>query len=297
MDATSSPGAGAGTPAWRTGAFAGEFGDAFISDTELEGGQVAPSIEILVGVVRDVLETRRAELTLFGNSQADKIARICTDLLDAAERDRAVGGIGPASRSGGLNNDAFAVLLETFVKRLAALTPGQRVVVSGGWAKKSGGHAVMHVVEREVGGTYAFVTCNTGDGLQYHPTHGGSYPKEKQKTAMRFGAIPPERALEPSLWYMFFRQKVTRNVENSPEMLYEVMLPFLRGAGAYQDAVDRMHSGEIDVGNWRHDLGAHEEETVQGVENTGAHARPAPLARPNHARRRLVPTTSPPTTL
>jgi hypothetical protein len=239
MDATSSPGAGAGTPAWRTGAFAGEFGDAFISDTELEGGQVAPSIEILVGVVRDVLETRRAELTLFGNSQADKIARICTDLLDAAERDRAVGGIGPASRSGGLNNDAFAVLLETFVKRLAALTPGQRVVVSGGWAKKSGGHAVMHVVEREVGGTYAFVTCNTGDGLQYHPTHGGSYPKEKQKTAMRFGAIPPERALEPSLWYMFFRQKVTRNVENSPEMLYEVMLPFLRGAGAYQDAVDR----------------------------------------------------------
>ena len=72
MDATSSPGAGAGTPAWRTGAFAGEFGDAFISDTELEGGQVAPSIEILVGVVRDVLETRRAELTLFGNSQADK---------------------------------------------------------------------------------------------------------------------------------------------------------------------------------------------------------------------------------
>ena len=129
-------GAAASAPMWRTGAFAGEFGDAFISDTELEGGQVAPSIEILVGVIRHVLKTRREELTSFRAGDPDKIEHICTDLLEAAARDQAVGGVGPASRSGSLNNDAFAVVLEKFVKRLAGLGPGQRVVVSGGWAKK-----------------------------------------------------------------------------------------------------------------------------------------------------------------
>ena len=216
--ASSAEAAAAGrTPAWRTGAFAGEFGDAFISDTELEGGQVAPSIETLVRVIRAVLSERARELTAFGDDHAPSdVERICDDLLDAAARDRRVAGIGPARRGAGIDNEAFASLLERFVKRLAALEPGQRVCVSGGWAKKSGGHAVMHVVEREPGGTYAMVTCNTGDGLQYHPSHDGDYPKQKQKTAMRFGGIPPERALEPSLWYMFFGKK-SRAMSKTPQ--------------------------------------------------------------------------------
>ena len=37
----------------------------------------------------------------------------------------------------------------------------------------------------------------------------------------------------------------------------------------YQDAVAKMHSGEVDVNNWRHDLGSHQDQFIKGVENTG----------------------------
>ena len=37
----------------------------------------------------------------------------------------------------------------------------------------------------------------------------------------------------------------------------------------YQDAVTKMHSGEVDVNNWRHDLGSHQDQFIKGVENTG----------------------------
>ena len=136
---------------WRNGAYAGEFGDAFIADTELEGGQVAPSITILLGVVRDAVIARRGreagELTAFDpDVDFPKIERICADLEAAAERDNAVSAVGPHRKGAGLNNAAFALLLKTFVNKIAALEPGARIVVSGGWARKKGGHAVMHVV-------------------------------------------------------------------------------------------------------------------------------------------------------
>ena len=41
------------------------------------------------------------------------------------------------------------------------------------------------------------------------------------------------------------------------------------GLGIYQEAVDAMHSGEIDCADWRHDLGAHVDPVVTDVENTG----------------------------
>ena len=75
-------------PMWRNGAYAGEFGDAYIADTELEGGQVAPSIKTLLKVVRDsVLSKRGPELTAF-DPEVDfpKLERICSDLESAAER-------------------------------------------------------------------------------------------------------------------------------------------------------------------------------------------------------------------
>ena len=37
----------------------------------------------------------------------------------------------------------------------------------------------------------------------------------------------------------------------------------------YQDSVTRMHSGEISVSNWRHDLGTHQPQVIEGIENTG----------------------------
>ena len=52
-DSCAAPGTASGKPAWRWDAFAGEFCDAFIKSTGLEGAcGSAPSIDELVSVVR-----------------------------------------------------------------------------------------------------------------------------------------------------------------------------------------------------------------------------------------------------
>jgi hypothetical protein len=151
---------------WRSGAFAGEFGDVFIKDTNLEGGQVAPSIEYLAHLCETItLADRRSELTLFSDNDMSNVLTIIDDLKKAAKRDRVLDEIrAKRGASSSLNNVIYADLLQTFVTSLSELAVGQRVVISGGWSGESGGHAIMHCVEREQNGMYAIVTFNTGEG-------------------------------------------------------------------------------------------------------------------------------------
>ena len=98
----------------------------------------------------------------------------------------------------------------------------------------NGGHAIMHVLEREAGTTtasasgpsratgaagaagagekkdggaggaeedsFAFVTINTGEGVNYHPSIDTDYPKSKYKTAIRMAGIPRSRIMDPAVW-------------------------------------------------------------------------------------------------
>ena len=97
-----------------------------------------------------------------------KVRIIIEDLKKAANRDRVLDEIrAKRGDSSSLNNVIYADLLQTFVTTLSELAAGQRVVISGGWSGESGGHAIMHCVEREQNGTYAIVTFNTGDGTEF----------------------------------------------------------------------------------------------------------------------------------
>lgn len=69
---------------WRNGAYAGEFGDAFISDTELEGGHSAPAIATLNRVINHILTTRRHQLTLLNDDDIKVVRRVCSDMDGAA---------------------------------------------------------------------------------------------------------------------------------------------------------------------------------------------------------------------
>lgn len=60
-------------------------------------------------------------------------------------------------------------------KRLGELQPGQSLVIPGGWSDETGGHAVTYIVECEREDSYAFVICNTGEGLKYHPASGNFF--------------------------------------------------------------------------------------------------------------------------
>lgn len=70
------------------------------------------------------------------------------------------------------SNDRLTTCLEYVKKRLEELKPGESLVVPGGWSDETGGHAVTYIVECEGEDSYAFVICNTGEGIKYHPASG-----------------------------------------------------------------------------------------------------------------------------
>jgi len=93
---------------------------------------------------------------------------------------------------------------------------------------------------------FNFLFFFLSSGVGYHPSKPGeSYPKTKQKCAMRFSNIAPERMLDPAAWYLFFNIKVTAKKENRPSMIYDVFLPFLND-GPIGEAVDR----DIETSGW-----------------------------------------------
>ena len=126
---------------WRNGAFAGEFGDAFIADTDLEGGHSGPAITQLLTVVRAVLEARLSECSLLTEADGAIVRGVADGLEGAAaiEEDK-----GDAKAF-----DNFATFLSTWMAKLRALQPGERLPFCGGWMGKGGGHALMFVAERE----------------------------------------------------------------------------------------------------------------------------------------------------
>lgn len=50
-------------------------------------------------------------------------------------------------------------------------------MILAGWRTPDGGHVFFHTVERVSATHINFGVCNSGDGLNYHPTSLEKYPK------------------------------------------------------------------------------------------------------------------------
>lgn len=214
-------------PVWRTGAFAGEFGDAYIKNTNLEGGQTGPSIITLNRIIRSFVKPD--ECSALGDDYG-KIENLCRDLDWAAEIDR----------SG--DPESFTNVLDNITVRIKSLRERQRLLVPGGWATRTkGNHAIFYVVEcLTEGEMFSMTVCNTGQGIFYHPMKGGGSDigvKPKVKTAMHFENIPIDRMGSADVWYMILRQKFNPSDCNGEKIVYEVILPHLAGRPLH-DAVD-----------------------------------------------------------
>jgi hypothetical protein len=221
-------------PIWRTGAFAGEFGDAFIKDTNLEGGSCSDALKLLLPIIESCLhEENDVDPSCFTGSDVSKLLGIVNDLRHAIEIQDC---IEHSAKDPGMN--AFLTLLKTIPSEIKKLAANSRIIIPGGWATPSGGHAILYVVECYAPGKFAFCVCNTGNGISYHPSINVDYPKTKYKTAMRFGEIPLQRISSVEFWYMLLNLMVSRSVHHRPEVVYEVLLPFLAG-GSFHSLVER----------------------------------------------------------
>jgi len=130
-------------PIWMNKAFVGEFGDAFVADTSLEGGHIGPSIVTMVDVAKlSVKEYRRSNaLSCFRKSSDFNVVNTVLEKLSQAARVEFE-----------LNRVSYPDNFEKFVseraKEVQDLSVSDFVIWPGGWLEQGGGHAIMYTIER-----------------------------------------------------------------------------------------------------------------------------------------------------
>jgi len=183
----------AGTPCWRTGAFAGHFADAYLQNTNLEGGKVAPSIALLADIVTSVARGKHDECGGLPSSVREVLRSASRRMQTAA---RFAGAISQTER----DPERFLACMNHVRRSILNLPANDFLVLDGGWKHKRGGHALFYIIERDcdidasgpVGGEegkgccgvepcecprFTFSVCNSGEGLSFHEADMSAYPK------------------------------------------------------------------------------------------------------------------------
>lgn len=114
---------------WRTGAFAGEFGDAFIKNTNLEGGDVPSSMELLTNVIRplvDVPALAAQHLPLLDEKDLQELSSVLKSFDEAVTLGRRLFGMR-------LQSEKFVAFLTDWIALVRDLPVGQFLIVNGGW--------------------------------------------------------------------------------------------------------------------------------------------------------------------
>eukprot|EP00658_Telonema_sp_P-2_P010324 TRINITY_DN13891_c0_g1_i1.p1 TRINITY_DN13891_c0_g1~~TRINITY_DN13891_c0_g1_i1.p1 ORF type:complete len:1462 (-),score=417.56 TRINITY_DN13891_c0_g1_i1:67-4452(-) len=222
-------------PIWRQSAFAGQFGDAFIKNTQLEGGQIGPAVKTLLELTRPVVD-KAEDMVGFQDSDKPALNKVLDSLQQLADIDDLLGKI--KGTSSGIEYTEWAGLVKQFSDMAKNLQVGERMVYPGGWTNTNPArnHAVVMIFERTTDDKFAVVTCNTGGGVEYHPVTAKDYPKSKMQCALRIGDIPEATACDESLWYMILKLQLFACEENSRSFWYEVIIPHLT-AGNPEEAI------------------------------------------------------------
>ena len=206
-------------PMWYSKAFYGEFGDAFLQDTTLEGGHTSQSIPDLINIANEVVATYadKAPLSLFKEkTDLAKFQRVLDKLSLAAQNDTP--HCGPSA-------PIFVEYLKRRSQEVQDLAVGDFLLWCGGWSKPGGGHAIMYLVDRTSDTEISFVVLNTGEGVGHHPGVGSD--KTKRHTAMRHNNIPIENCTNTSWLYFLFRNKTWSHKDHGDEIFYDIILPAL----------------------------------------------------------------------
>lgn len=205
-------------PIWTDNAFAGEFGDNFIQDTSLEGGHIPEAIERLQSCIKSSWKQLEKGVLKGFNSREKKV------ILKALDKMKSAGNVGRRLRS-----PSFTQFIFDRIEQAKKLPVGDLMVWPGGWSKPGGGHAIMYVIEKTNKNTISWITCNTGEGIQHHPTTMKFFPKQKRKLAIRIDNIPIERLANQAYLYLLFRMQKFEHKDHGDGLYYNVVLPFLIG--------------------------------------------------------------------
>ena len=216
-----------------------------------QGRSPNPMLEVLCSILHNVLQDRTEIPSI--EERPDGLSRLqrVHDILFAA---RQLGahvvpdfGTAPAHVTVGEGPDAEPMVnddsspgmrekssfaanaVKVLQLELAAAKVGDFVAAPLGWSPKKPekAHTIFCLWERTSADEFAMVVCNTGDGVQYHPTTRSGFPKMKCRAAVRLEGIDRARLLNQDFLFMLTQQLTMPSDTNTSAVFYEVLLPHL----------------------------------------------------------------------
>eukprot|EP01087_Luapelamoeba_hula_P004848 TRINITY_DN1482_c0_g1_i1.p1 TRINITY_DN1482_c0_g1~~TRINITY_DN1482_c0_g1_i1.p1 ORF type:complete len:4317 (-),score=602.49 TRINITY_DN1482_c0_g1_i1:51-13001(-) len=204
-------------PVWIHPAFLGEFGDAFLEGTGLEGGSLYPSLAVFSLALDQAFKDQRDYLNTLEHTDLQSLEAINQSLKEAKDLARK---FELASRNG----SQLVHFMRGFSKIVKNLKEGEHMLVPGGVAK----HHLMYILERQAS-SFRFVIVNTSPymGLAYHQASAQKPHKIMYKTCMALDNVSPHRVYDDAFWAMLFKLIVYPSDFNTPDKIYDLLLPFL----------------------------------------------------------------------
>ena len=226
---------------WRLSPFISLFSDPYIEGTELEGGNIAISLLIVEFILKRFLSKVKQNgldnsgLTSFSIPDFDKIE----NLRKAIESCTAIATQATESENA---EDLMKIVLP-FIETIKLLPENGYLLAPGGWVGLTSQGSVLYIIQKTSDSLYSFIICNSGSGLEYHPScasdNDNTPPKMKYKTSMKIEHIPIERITDIGFWLIMFTLWVKQGSEyHRVEVIYDVLLPWL--AATNQNGIQRL---------------------------------------------------------
>jgi hypothetical protein len=143
-----------------------------------------------------------------------------------------------AGASGKQLDQLFLNFITVFVSLIQSVMPHQQIVVPGGWQQPDGkAHVCLYIIRNLGGDQFSFTVCNTGEGLEYHPSSfdQGSGLELKQ-LALTIWDVPASVLRDSSFWVLLFRLQVYPDKRHCASFLYEKLLPSLNSRPLFSNA-------------------------------------------------------------
>lgn len=211
-------------PIWAHPSIMSEFADAYLEGSGLEGGDLSMSSAVYSLLVERLLLSEGHglfEATSHASKQA--INYLSTAFKSGKDLFRKYGLVVEA---GGGNQ--LIHFMKRFKKIVEELKEGEVMLIPGGIGQR----VVLYVLEKELVDSFRFTVVNSdpNGGLEYHTSNADdeSTPNIiKYHTVLTIKDVKPDKMMDDAFWGLLFKLSTVQSKFNSPEKLYDLLLPYL----------------------------------------------------------------------
>ena len=218
-------------PFWKISAYWGLFTDPYSEKTPLEKGKLEHTViatdyiyERILTIVKE-FGTEKVGLTLFSNEEIEKLHSVHKLIKSTSEF---------LSSSAKVENvSQFGEIIENLQNRISSLEIGDYMLVPGGWKGKLSTGVIVHIIHQVGENNYSLITCNSGQGLEYHPSSvaadDSNACKIKYKTSIRLDNISSAKIKDVAFWSYLLHlwMKDPPSEFSRVELIYDVLLPWI----------------------------------------------------------------------